>query len=162
MTSSLDEPDAVYGLVAHAVELAPDRGAVTFKMRPEARFSDGSAVTSADAVFSFDTLKQKGHPAYRSQLRDVAKAEALDAHTVRFSFAVPMSRDLPLVVQRCRSSPGVLRPRDFEETTLEPPLGSGRTGSAPTRRHYVSYKRREDYWGRDLPVNRGYNFDELR
>jgi microcin C transport system substrate-binding protein len=165
MTPSLDEPDAVYGLVAHSAELAPDRSSVTFRMRPEARFSDGSALTSADVVFSFDTLKHKGHPVFRSQLRDVAMAEALDAHTVRFSFAVPMSRDLPLVVAGLPIlSKAYFATRAFDETTLEPPLGSGpyKLGAYKAGT-YVSYKRREDYWGKDLPVNRGrYNFDELR
>src|SRR5687767_6490529 len=98
MTSSGDEPDAVYGLVARSAELAPDRSSVVFHMRPEARFADGSALTADDVVFSLDILKEKGHPAIRSQLGNVAKAEASDAHTVRFTFAVANNRDLPLVV----------------------------------------------------------------
>jgi microcin C transport system substrate-binding protein len=165
MTAGLDEPDAVYGLVAHSAELATDRSAVTFRMRPEARFSDGSALTAADVVFSFETLKQKGHPVYRSQLADVAGAEALDTHTVRFSFAVPMSRDLPLVVAGLPIlSKAYFATRAFDETTLEPPLGSGPYKLGTYRPGtYVSYKRRDDYWAKDLPVNRGrYNFDELR
>jgi ABC-type oligopeptide transport system substrate-binding subunit len=165
MTPGLDEPDAVYGLVAHSAELAADRSSVTFRMRPEARFSDGSALTAADVVFSFDILKQKGHPLIRSQLRDVARAEALDAHTVRFSFAVAMSRDLPLVVAGLPVlSQAYYARREFDETTLEPPLGSGPYKlDAYKSGTYVSYKRRDDYWGKDLPVNRGrYNFDELR
>src|SRR5215510_2621755 len=81
MTSSLDEPDAVYGLVAHTAELAADRTSVTFHMRPEAKFADGSAVTSADVVFSFGILKQKGHPGIRSSLRDVSNVEAIDPGT---------------------------------------------------------------------------------
>jgi microcin C transport system substrate-binding protein len=116
-------------------------------------------------VFSFETLKQKGHPVYRSQLADVAKAEAVDTHTVRFTFAAPMSRDLPLVVAGLPIlSKAYFATRAFDETTLEPPLGSGpyKLGSYRPGT-YVSYKRRDDYWGKDLPVNRGrYNFDELR
>src|SRR5215510_1100416 len=81
MTAGLDEPDAVYGLVAHTAELAPDRSSVTFHMRPEAKFADGSAVTSADVVFSFGILKQKGHPGIRSSLRDVSNVEAIDPGT---------------------------------------------------------------------------------
>jgi microcin C transport system substrate-binding protein len=165
MTSGLDEPDAVYGLVAHSAELAADRSSVTFRMRPAARFSDGSAVTASDVVFSFDILKRKGHPLYRSQLRDVANAEALDAHTVRFTFAVAMSRDLPLVVAGLPIlSKAYYATREFDDTTLEPPLGSGpyKIGAYKAGT-YVSYQRRDDYWGKDLPVNRGrYNFDELR
>jgi len=165
MTPSLDEPDAVYGLVAHSAELAPDRGHVTFHMRPEASFADGSPVTSADVVFTFDVLKQKGHPAFRSALRDVAKAEAIDARTVRYSFTVPNSRDLPLAVAGLPILSKVYyATREFDHTTLEPPLASGpyKIGDYKAGT-FVSYRRRDDYWGNDLPVHRGrYNFDELR
>jgi microcin C transport system substrate-binding protein len=122
-------------------------------------------VTSADVVFSFDILKQKGHPAYRVVLRDVAKAEAIDAHTVRFTFAVTTNRDLPLVAAGLPIlSKTYYATRKFEETTLEPPLGSGpyKIGDFKAGT-FVSYRRRDDYWGKDLPVNRGrFNFDEMR
>src|SRR4051812_11842241 len=81
-----DEPDAVYGLVASAAEIAPDCKSVTFQLRPEAKFADGSPLTADDVVFSFDTLKAKGHPRFGIALRDVDKAEAPDAHTVRYTF----------------------------------------------------------------------------
>jgi len=86
MTRAYDEPDAVYGLVAQSGEVAPDRNSVTFRLRPEAKFADGSPLTAADVVFSFDILKEKGHPLFKVQLRDVTKADALDAHTVRYTF----------------------------------------------------------------------------
>jgi microcin C transport system substrate-binding protein len=165
MTAGLDEPDAVYGLVARTAELAPDRRSVTFHMRPEARFSDGSALTSADVVFSFYILKQKGHPGIRSPLREVVEAEAIDPATVRYTFAVTMSRDLPLVVAGLPIlSKAYYATHEFDDTTLEPPLGSGPYRLANYKSGtFVSYRRREDYWGKDLPVNRGrYNFDELR
>jgi microcin C transport system substrate-binding protein len=166
MTRNVDEPDAVYGLVAHSAELAPDRSSVTFRMRPEARFADGSPVTSADVVFSFDILKEKGHPAYRlALLKDVVKAEAIDAHTVRFTFAVTTNRDLPPGVAGLPIlSKAYYATRKFEETTLEPPLGSGPYKIGDFKQGtFVSYRRRDDYWGKDLPVNRGrFNFDEVR
>jgi microcin C transport system substrate-binding protein len=166
MTRNVDEPDAVYGLVARSAELAPDRSAITFRMRPEARFADGSVLTSADVVFTFDILKQKGHPAYRlAVLKDVVSAEAIDAHTVRFTFAVTTNRDLPLAVAQLPIlSKAYYATREFDQTTLEPPLGSGpyKIGDFKAGR-YVSYRRRDDYWGKDLPVNRGlFNFDEVR
>ena len=86
MARAADEPDSMYGLVAKEVAVAPDRMSVTFRLRPEAKFSDGSPITADDVVFSFDTLKAKGAPCYRITLRDVVKAEALDPHTVRYSF----------------------------------------------------------------------------
>jgi microcin C transport system substrate-binding protein len=166
MTRNLDEPDAVYGLVAHSAELAPDRGSVTFRLRPEAKFSDGSPLTAADVVFSLDILKQKGHPVYGLALKDVAKAEAVDAHTVRYTFAVTTNRDLPLLVASLPIfSKAYYATREFDQTTLEPPLGSGayKIGDFKAGAGFVSYRRRDDYWGKDLPVNRGrYNFDEVR
>lgn len=165
MTRALDEPDAVYGLVARSAVVAPDRSSATFSLRPEAKFADGSAITAEDVVFTFNILKEKGHPAFRVQLRDVTKAEALDPHTVRFSFTGTQTRDLPLVAASLPVLPkAYYATREFDQTTLEPPLGSGpyRIGEFK-QGAYVSYRRREDYWAKDLNVSRGrYNFDELR
>ncbi len=165
MTRADDEPDAVYGLVAETADVADDRMSVTFKLRPEAKFADGSAVTAEDVVFSFDTLKAKGHPAYAFPLRDVTKADALDAHTVRYTFAGSLVRDLPITVATLPIlSKAYYTAHDFEKTSLEKPLGSGpyKIGSFKPGT-YVSYLRRDDYWGKDLPVMRGlHNFDEVR
>jgi microcin C transport system substrate-binding protein len=165
MTRSDDEPDAVYGLVAHSAELSPDRTTITFRLRPEAKFSDGSAVTAADVVFSFDILKEKGHPVYRTQFKDVAKAEAVDTHMVRFTFADTANRDLPLAVAALPIfSKAYYATREFDQTTLDPPLASGpyKIGDFKPGT-FVTYRRRDDYWGKDLPVNRGrYNLDEVR
>ncbi|HRQ26398.1 extracellular solute-binding protein [Hyphomicrobium sp.] len=165
MARAMDEPDAVYGLVAETADLADDGMSVTFKLRPEAKFADGSPLTAEDVVFSFDTIKKKGHPALSGQIRDVEKAEALDAHTVRYTFKGTLTRDLPINVATLPIlSKAYYTENAFDQTTLTPPLGSGpykvgnfRAGT------YVAYARREDYWGRDLPVNRGQNnFDEVR
>jgi microcin C transport system substrate-binding protein len=165
MVRAYDEPDAVYGLVARSAELAPGGSGVTFRLRKEARFADGSELTAADVVFSFDTLKEKGHPLYRLQLKDVVKAEALDASTVRYTFTGTQVRDLPLVVAALPVlSKAYYTQHEFDQTTLEPPLGSGpyRIGDFK-QGAFVTYRRREDYWARDLPVNKGrHNFDELR
>ena len=85
MVPAADEPDAVYGLVAESAEVADDGKSVTFYLRPEAKFADGTPLTADDVVFSFDTLKNKGHPIYHQTLQDVVKAEALDPHTVRYT-----------------------------------------------------------------------------
>jgi microcin C transport system substrate-binding protein len=165
MERSGDEPDAMYGLVAKEVAVAADGKAVTFRLRPEAKFSDGSAITAEDVVFSFDVLKAKGHPSYRIMMRDVAKAEAIDAHTVRFTFTGELTRDLPTIVAGLPVlSKAYYSTREFDQTTLDPPIGSGpylisdfRPGAQ------ITYKRRDDYWAKDLPINRGVNnFDEIR
>jgi microcin C transport system substrate-binding protein len=165
MTRAFDEPDAVYGLVARSAEVGPNRGSVAFQLRPEAKFSDGTPVTADDVVFSFTVLKEKGHPAYRIQLRDVTKVEAVGKSTVRYTFTGSQTRDLPLVVATLPIlSKAYYASREFDLTTLDPPLGSGpyKVGEFKPGA-FVTYKRRDDYWGRDLPVNRGrFNFDEIR
>ena len=172
MTRALDEPDSVYGLVAHSVEVADDKSSATFFMRPEARFSDGSPLTAEDVVFTLTSLKEKGHPLYRITLQDVTKAEAIDAHTVRFFFTGPRTRDLPLVAAGMPiiSKKYYTTPREdgvivkFEETSLRPPVTSGpyRVGKYEPGK-YITYERRNDYWAKNLPINAGqYNFDQIR
>ena len=165
MVRAWDEPDAVYGLVAASADLADDRKSVTFRLRPEAKFADGSPLTADDVVFSFDTLKTKGHPRYRLALRDVTKAEAIDKHTVRYGFQGARTRDLPLYVATLPIfSKTFYATNKFDATSLEPPLGSGPYAISDFKQGtFVLYKRRPDYWAAKLPVNRGrFNFDELR
>lgn len=166
MTGSLDEPDAMYGLVAHTIEYPESREWAIFYMRPEAMFSDGTPVTAHDVVFSYEILRDKGQPAYQVLFRDFQSVEALDDHTVKFTFnpqgalrELPMSAaGLPIF------SRAYYETRDFAESTLEPPLGSGpymlnRVDAGRS----VSYQRRDDYWARDLNVNVGKNnFDILQ
>jgi microcin C transport system substrate-binding protein len=165
MTRAFDEPDAVYGLVAKSADVAADGMSVVFKLRPEAKFADGTAVIADDVVFSFDALKTKGHPSYRIVLRDVEKAEAIDALTVKFSFKGDLVKPLPIEVAQLPVLPKAFyATRKFEETSLDKPIGSGpyKIGQYSQGR-YVSYERRDDYWAKDLPVNRGkFNFDEVR
>ena len=160
ITGSPDEADASYGLVAERMEYPEDRSWITFHMRPEARFSDGSPVTAADVVFTFEVLKTKGAPSYRLRLRDVASAEALDELTVKFPFAEGVSpRDLPdLVGGLPIMSAAWWETRDFEASSLEPILGSGpyRVDVADPGRRII-YARRDDYWAKDLAPNVGAN-----
>jgi microcin C transport system substrate-binding protein len=165
MTRASDEPDAVYGLVAKSAERAADGKSITFQLRPEAKFADGSPLTADDVVFTLGILKSKGHPNIQSQLLNVTGAVPVDAHTVRFEFAVAGLRDLPLMVAGLPIfSKAYYATRQFAQTTLEPPLGSGPYAIGDFRQGaFVSYKRRDGYWGKDLPVNRGrFNFDEVR
>ncbi|MES0403303.1 MAG: extracellular solute-binding protein [Hyphomicrobium sp.] len=165
MTRAFDETDAIYGLVASSAEVAPDGKSVVFHMRPQAKFADGSAVTAEDAVFSFETLKEKGHPSLALPLRDVTKAEALDPHTVRYTFEGDLTRDLPLIAATLPLlSKAYYTEHPFKQTSLDRPLGSGPYKIADFKPGtYVTYKRRPDYWAKDLNVNRGrFNFDELR
>jgi microcin C transport system substrate-binding protein len=165
MVPAADEPDAVYGLVAESAELAPDGKSVTFHLRPEARFSDGSPLTAEDVAFSFEALKTKGHPIYRQTLQDVVSAEALDPRTVRYSFKGELVRDLPLIVAVLPIfSKTYYATQPFDQTTLQPPLGSGPyLVDRIAQGRNIVYRRNPDYWAKDLPVNRGrWNFDRIR
>ncbi len=165
MARAWDEPDALYGLVAATVDVAPDGLSVSFRLRAEARFADGSPVTAADAAFSFDILKANGEPSFAVQLRDVIRVETVDPLTVRYVFQGTQVRDLPgVVAQMPILSKAFYQDKDFTQSDLVPPLGSGpyRIGKF-NQGSYVTFERRPDYWGKDLPVNRGrYNFDEIR
>ena len=161
---SLDEPFTEYGLLAEHIEKAADNRWVRFRLHPEARFHDGAPVTAADVVFSFDTLMKDGAPQYKAYYADVEKAVAEDRHTVRFDFRQAGNRELPLIVGQLPVLPQhAWEGREFARTSLEPPLGSGpyRVAEVQAGRS-IRYTRVADWWGKDLPVNRGqYNFDSL-
>ena len=165
MTGSLDEPGALYGLVARAVRWSADKLTYTFLLRPEARFHDGSKLTAADVAFSLATLKEKGHPVIRTTLRDLDSATAVDDATLVVKFKPTRSRELPLTVAgQPIFSKAYYSTHAFDETTLEPPLGSSvyKVGAFEQGR-FISFNRVPDYWARDLPVNRGQgNFDVIR
>lgn len=165
MTRAYDEPDAVYGLVAKHAEFIPGKW-VTFEMRKEATFSDGTPVTAEDAKASFDLLKDKAHPGFRLALRDVESAEVLGPHRIKYTFAEGApARLLPMMVATLPIfSKAYYEENDFTESSLDPPLGSGpyEVGKI-VRDRTITYERRDDYWGKDLPVNRGrWNFDTIR
>ena len=165
LTSTLDEPDAAYGLLAESVEYPASRDWVIFDIRPEARFSDGSPVTAEDVVFSFNVLIEKGAPSLANTLSFVEKAEALETLRVKFTFKPGAPREAPSQVGGLPVfSKAYYASRDFAESTLEPGLGSGiyqleKISPGKT----VLYKRRDDYWGNSLPINIGQNnFDTIR
>jgi len=162
LTASADEPFSEYGLLAEAIELPADRSWVTFHLRPQARWHDGKPVTADDVLWSFETLRSKGLPYFRSYYANVAKAEKVGERGVKFTFQPGTNPELPLILGQLPVLPKHWwATRDFEKTTLEPPLGSGAykvDSFDPGRR--VTYRRVPDYWGKDLPVNVGRdNFD---
>ncbi len=162
--ASLDEPFTQYGLIAKHIEIAPDRSWEIFTINPKARFSDGVPVTAEDVAFTFHLLVDKGSPFWAYYYHDVIKVEVLDRYRVKFYFRPGSSREVPLIVGQMSVMPKhYWKNRDFTNTTLVPPVGSGpyKIVSVKPGRS-IEYKRRKDYWGKNLPVNRGlYNFGTI-
>jgi microcin C transport system substrate-binding protein len=159
LVSNVDESSTEYGLLAEEIAFPRDRAWVEFTLNPLARWHDGKPVTVEDAIFSLETLKTKGHPQYRFYYQNILRGEQTGERTVRFVFENPDNRELPLITGQLPLFPKhYWEGRDFEKTTLEPPLGSGpyKVESFDVGRS-VTLVRVDDYWGRDLPVNRGQN-----
>jgi peptide/nickel transport system substrate-binding protein len=165
MTRGNDEPFTLYGLLAESIETDAARSTVIFRINPAARFSDGAPVTAEDVLFSWRLMRDRGRPNYRLYYAKVEKAEALDPRTVRFDFGGARDRELPLILGLMPVFPKhAIDAANFEDTSLAAPLGSGPYRvTAVKAGASVTLTRNPDYWGRDLPVNRGmWNFDEVR
>jgi microcin C transport system substrate-binding protein len=165
MTRNEDEPDAVYALAAKQAEVAADGMSVTFWLDERAKFSDGSQLTSADVCNTFTLLKEDGLPQYAVALQDVEACVTDGPAKLSYSFTGSNVRDLPLTVAQLPIfSKAYYTENEFDKTTLEPPLGSGPYKVKDLNQgSFITYERRDDYWAKDLPVNRGrHNFGEIK
>lgn len=164
MGRNYDEPFSLYGLLAESIDTDEARTYVEFTLRPEARFSDGSPVTVEDVMWSMEVLGTQGNPRYAAAWKKIASMEKTGERSVRFTFNAE-DRELPLILG--------LRPilkqaqwegKDFAEAMMEVPIGSGPYLLAGSDQGVqVTYKRNPDWWGKDLPFNKGqWNFDEIR
>jgi microcin C transport system substrate-binding protein len=170
LANSLDEVSTGYGLLAEAVSFPADFSSVTYRLRPQAKWHDGTPVTPDDVIFSFNAFK-KYSPQQSAYYRHVTKAEQTGEREVTFTFDAPGNHELPQIVGELAVIPkhwwegtdGNGKKRDIGETTLEAPLGSGpyRVKDFSAGRNIV-FERVKDYWGRDVNVTIGQNnFDEL-
>ncbi len=169
LTGTADEVGAAYCLLCETIEYPESRDWVIFHLRPEARFSDGTPVTAQDVMFSYEQLRDKGLSSFRAVFaQQVAAAEVLDDHSIRFTFTPDYPRrDL---IQSVGGLPVFSRAdfqanaRELGESSARPFIGSGpyMFESADMGRS-VRYVRNPDYWGEDLPINVGRNnFDRIR
>jgi microcin C transport system substrate-binding protein len=165
MMRAYDEVDAMYGRAARAVRISPDKLTYHFLMRPNLTFHDGSKLDAHDVAFSLNILKTKGHPLITTLMRDVTSIEASDDATVVVKFAENRGRDVPLFVANLPIFSRVYySKKNFDESTMDVPLGSGpyKVGRLEPGR-FIEYDRVKDWWGADLPVSRGQNnFDVVR
>jgi peptide/nickel transport system substrate-binding protein len=165
MARSADEPFTLYGLIAKSIETNSERDHVVFHLDPAARFSDGTPVTSADVVFTFNLLKGKGRPQQRAAFSLVKGIDAPDDWTIAYDLSGANDRELPLTLAIMPVlSRAHIDAEHFEDQTLQIPVGSGpyRVVEVKPGERLV-LERNPDYWAKDLPISRGlYNFDEIR
>jgi microcin C transport system substrate-binding protein len=169
-TPSLDEPSTEYGLIAESASHPEDFSQVTYRLRPEARFHDGKAMSVEDVIWSMETLKTI-HPFYAAYYKNITKVEQSGDREATFLFSEKGNRELPHIVGQLPVLPkhwwtGTAangKARNIESTTLEVPLGSGPYKCVEVKPgSFIRLRRVEDYWGKDLPVNVGQdNFDEV-
>lgn len=167
MQNAWDEPFTLYGILAESITVADDKSWVSFKLREEAKWHDGVPVTADDVIWTFETLTEKGQPFFKAYWGDVETIEAISDKEVMFKFGVAGNAELPLIIAEMSILPKhywTAEGRNFDETSLEPPLGSGpyKIGKVDSGRS-IEYVRNPDWWGKDLPFFKGmYNFDRLQ
>lgn len=159
-----DEPFSLYGLLAETIDVSDDRQTFTFKIRPEARFADGTPVTAADVVFSMETLRDKGRPNFKNSYSKITQVETPDDHTVTFHQEAG-DRELPMIMGLMPILPKARwQGKDFAQTTLDPIMGSGPYVMEKIKAgETITFAKNPAYWGKDLAINRGlWNFDTVR
>ena len=165
MARGYNEPFTLYGLLAESVETDDERSYVTFHLNPLARFSDGRPVTAEDIIFTWQLLRDKGRPNYRTYYSKVKRAEIVGPRAVKFEFDGGSDRELALILGLMPVLPKhAIDPERFEETTLNPPVATGPyVVKHVDAGRSATLVRNPDYWGANLPINRGlWNFDEIK
>jgi len=159
MAGNADEPDSQYGLLAQSVRVSADRLTYKFRLRKEAKFSDGTPVKASDVAFSLNLLKTKGHPTYAGLLEEMASASAEGDDVAAVTFIPERSRDAHLIVVGMPVfSESFWKTHDFDAALTVPPLGSGAYLVKDFQQgRYIEFALDPNYWGKDLPVNVGQN-----
>ena len=164
MQQSGDEAFTLYSLVAEFIEVPDDRSWVRFHLNPNARFSDGSELTASDVEFTFNVLIEKGVPQLRAQYKEVTRVEVESKSVIKFSFKDNKNKELALILAQLPVfSEKDWQGKDFAKANLNIPLGSGPYSiKSFDAGRSIDYQRNDDYWAKDLPVNRGrYNFKHI-
>ncbi len=163
LVKSNDEPFTMYGLIAENITVPKDRSWVIFKIRKEAKFHNGEPIRVEDVIWTLNTLKDKGHPFYKFYYKSVKKAEKISDSEVKFFFESDRNLELPLIIGQMKILSEKYWKNKFENVLLENPIGSGpyRVKSFKAGRT-IEFEKVSDYWGKNLPVNKGkFNFNKV-
>ena len=163
LTQSFDEPFSMYGLVAESISLPEDRSWVIFKIRTEAKFHDGNPIRVEDVIWTLNTLKAKGHPFFKFYYGNIKTAEKISDNEVKFIFQGEQNLELPLIIGQMKILSKKYWENKFEGVLLESPIGSGpyRVKNFKAGRT-IEFEKVDDYWGKNLPVNKGrFNFQKV-
>ena len=163
LVQSNDEPFTMYGLIAESISVPEDRSWVVFKIRKEAKFHDGSQIKVEDIIWTLNTLKNKGHPFFKFYYGNVKKAEKISDSEVKFFFQGELNLELPLIIGQMKILSKKYWEDKFENVLLESPIGSGpyKVKNFKAGRT-IEFERVDDYWGKNLPVNKGrFNFEKI-
>jgi len=159
-----DEPFSMYGLLAEKVEMSDDRSWIEFTLNAKAKWSDGVPVSVEDVIFTYELLAEKGRPPYSSRMQKIDRIEKTGERRVKFFLNEKSDREFPLIIGLTPVLPKhAINVETFDQSTLDLPLGSGPyTISKVDPGQRIRFQRDENYWGGDLPINKGlYNYDEI-
>lgn len=159
MIGSADELASAYGLLAESAEYPEDKSWIIFNMRPQARFKDGTPITAADIAYSFSTIREHGRPFLKSFYSEVESVEVLDEHQIKFTFSTTGTmKPLMKVAGLSPLSVEYWKDKDISKTYLTPEPASGAYYIADVDAgRSITYKRTENYWAKDLAINKGLN-----
>lgn len=164
LAPAYDEVASNYGYVASSVEIAPDRSFVIFNLNPKAQFDTGDIITTDDIIYSFEILRDKGHPMYRAYYKDVSHVEKISNHTIKFHLSNTKSLELPSILgQLPVLSKKFFSVHDFSKTLVTPAPSSGpyRVFKSDFGRKII-FERVKNWWGQELPSQKGqHNFDRI-
>ena len=163
MIRTWDEPFTLYPMIAKSVDVPDDRTSITFNLNPLARFHDNTPITSDDVLFSFEILREHGRPNMR-RIYKMATPTVIDKQSIRFDLNEERDRETVMIMAMMPVlSKAYWQDKEFNKTTLEPPLGSGpyKIASFDIGKR-ITYERVKDYWAQDLlPMKGHHNFDTL-
>lgn len=162
-----DDPYSWYALIADNVDVAPDSSSISFHINPQARFHNGEPITAEDVKFTVELLRDKGLPRYAQYYKRIKEITIKDPQTIIFTFEKQENgydRELPMIMATIRPlCKQAMKTVDFSSSGLTALVGSGpyKIGQFNQGRT-INFERVPDYWGANLPVNKGqYNFDTI-